>query len=194
MPSEQDEVYDFDLELYEGIKVRVIRFLLPGGTPETLITNDREHDKSLFRDLYFLRWPIEEEYKLIKLKIGLTCFRGYSENSILQEFWIAMLLTNIANVIKRETDGIIKHETESCKDTPLKYRYKTNMNELSGSLSRNLPYLMDADSHYERLQIIKHMFDFLVRTRVRDLKGSGISNPRNEPRDCKWYYNQKFNH
>ena len=105
MPAEKGEVLDCEFELYDGIKVRVLRFRLPGGTPENLITNDREHDKNIFRDLYFLRWPVEEEYKLIKLKIGLTGFRGYSENSILQEFWIAMLLTNISNVIKRETDA-----------------------------------------------------------------------------------------
>lgn len=194
MPTEKGDVIDCELELYEGIRVRVLRFRLPGGTLETLITNDREHEKNLFRDLYFLRWPVEEEYKLIKLKIGLTCFRGYSENSILQEFWIGMLLTNISNVIKRETDGIIKYQTQEETEGSLLYSYKTNMNELAGCLSRDLPYIMDAESRSERMDIIKHMFELLIRTRVRDIKGSGISNPRCTPRNAKWYHNQKFNH
>jgi len=50
---------------------------------------------------------VEENYKLIKEKVGLTDFRGYSENSVMQEFWISMLLTNLALAIKKETDGII---------------------------------------------------------------------------------------
>lgn len=80
-------------------------FFIPGGALETLVTNDFGHDKHMFKEYYFYRWPVEEEYKLIKEKTGLICFRGYSENSILQEFWIAMLLTNLANIIKREADG-----------------------------------------------------------------------------------------
>ena len=105
-----------------------------------------------------------------------------------------MLLTNISNVIKRETDGIIKYQTQEETEGSLLYSYKTNMNELAGCLSRDLPYIMDAESRSERMDIIKHMFELLIRTRVRDIKGSGISNPRCTPRNAKWYHNQKFNH
>jgi len=191
-PQNNDDVIDQTVELYEGIKVRVLRFYLPSGILETLITNDFQHDKSLFKSLYFLRWPTEEEYKLIKSKIGLTCFRGWSENSIKQEFWIAMLLTNLANVIKRETDGIIKDKHAHNKESKLDY--KTNMNELAGALSRHFPEYMDVDTTTQKLEIIKHIFTFAINNPVRDKKGCGESNPRQEPRNAKWHYNVKYTH
>lgn len=84
VPSNQAEIVDRVIML-NGRKVRVLRFLLKSGVLETLITNDFSLDKEMFRMCYFLRWPVEENYKLIKGKEGLTNFRGYSENSILQE-------------------------------------------------------------------------------------------------------------
>lgn len=191
-PDSEDRIVDQTIELYEGIRVRVLRFFLPGGTLETLITNDFEHDKTMFKEYYFMRWPVEEEYKLIKEKVGLTCFRGYSENSILQEFWIAMLLTNLANVIKRETDGIIKYSHP--ESAGLKHSYKTNMNELMGALSRHLPNYIDAETPSERQSIIRHIFNFLVHKPVVDKKDIGESAPRTEPRHVKHHYNCKFTH
>ena len=193
VPEEQDGIVDQVLELYPGIRVRVLRFYLSSGILETLITNDFLQEKKSFCELYFLRWPTEEEYKLIKEKVGLTCFRGYSENSILQEFWIAMLLANIANAIKLETDGIIRHETRQSGKS-LKHKYKTNMNELVGALSRNLPDYMDTDSTRERFDVIKHIFKFLLSHKVVDRKGSGESNPRTQPRNVKNHYNVRYTH
>ena len=93
-PTDQYGTTDHILVL-DDRKVRVLKFYLPSGTLETLITNDFGLVKDLFRQCYFLRWPVEEDYKLIKEKIGLTNFRGYSENSVLQEFWISILLANL---------------------------------------------------------------------------------------------------
>lgn len=192
-PENQDDIIDQKLELYPGITVRVLRFYLPSGILETLLTNDLFQKKESFKELYFLRWPTEEEYKLIKVKVGLTCFRGYSENSILQEFWISMLLTNLANVVKTETDPIINHEKEQ-NGKAKNHKYKTNMNELIGALSRHLPYYLDAETTQDGLKIIKHIFEFLIKNPVVDKKGCGESNPRKEPRKVKNHYNVRNTH
>ena len=192
VPDSADGIVDSTLELYDGVRVRILRFFLPGGTLETLATNDFEHDKGVFREFYFHRWPVEEEYKLIKEKTGLTCFQGYSENSIQQEFWIAMLLTNLANVIGRETNGLIQYNHP--KDSGLKHSYKTNMNELMGALSRHLPEYMDAETHAEKYSIIRHIIGFLIRRPVVDKKGTGESHPRKKARNVKNHYNVKRTH
>ena len=192
IPENEDEIVDQVIELYENINVRVLRFFLPSGALETLVTNDFGHDKHMFKEYYFYRWPVEEEYKLVKEKTGLTCFRGYSQNSILQEFWIAMLLTNLANIIKREADGIIKYNHP--KNAGRKHSYKTNMNELIGELSRHFPEYMDADTSAEKHAVIKHIFDFLARHPVIDKKGSGEAHPRQEPRHVKNHYNVRYTH
>lgn len=190
-PSENGGVIDQVITLYDGMRVRVLRFYLPGGTLETLITNDFDLDKTAFQMLYFLRWPVEEEYKLIKEKVGLTNFSGYTENSVNQEFWISMILANLAMLVKRETDGIID-ETVNKKQN--KHKYQTNMNELVGCISRHFPEYMEADTVSEKRAVVQYIFSFAISTRVRDKKGCGESNPRKEPRKVKHHYNNKATH
>lgn len=55
-PEDRDGVSDHILSL-DGRKVRALKFYLPGGTLETLITNDFGLGAEQFRELYFLRWP-----------------------------------------------------------------------------------------------------------------------------------------
>lgn len=189
-PLGPDDITDCTIKLW-GRKVRVIKLRLSSGIVETLISNDFSLSKNDFRQCYFLRWPVEENYKLIKEKIGLTCFRGYCENSILQEFWISMLLANLALAIKREADGIID-ETINKKGN--RNKYMANMNELIGYLSRHFDEYMDADTHTEKFAIIRCILDFAISHRVQDKKGNGESNPRTQPRNVKHHYNNKTTH
>ena len=189
-PLEQNGISD-SIRVLDGRKIRVIKFYLPSGILETLITNDFELDKENFRQCYFLRWPVEENYKLIKEKIGLINFRGYSENSILQEFWISLLLANLSLAIKRETDGIIDCTINQKGN---KNKYMTNMNELIGYLSRHFGEYMDADTLTQKFDIIRCIFDFAISHRVQDKKGSGVSSPRTVPRKVKHHYNNKTTH
>ncbi len=192
VPASEDDIVDHRLILYGDTKVRVLRFLLPGGTVETLLTNDFSASREDFKYLYFLRWPVEEEYRLIKQKVGLENFRGYSENSILQEFWIAVLLANLTELFEMEADGIIKAKHEARPN--LKHSYKTNVNELIGCLSRHITDYMDARSISEKQGVIKYIIGFAVKHKVVDKKGKGESNPRAKPRDSKFHYNIKFTH
>ena len=135
--------------------------------------------------------PVEENYKLIKEKIGFTNFRGYSENSVMQEFWISMLLANLSHAIKKETDGIID---STINQKGNKNRYMTNMNELVGYLGRHLPEYLDADTLTEKFTIIQGIFRFAISHKVQDKKGCGESNPRTVPRNVKHHYNNKATH
>lgn len=168
-PPDQSGISD-SIFILDGRKIRVLKFYLPSGVLETLITNDFDLDKEKFRQCYFLRWPVEETYKLVKEKIGLTNFRGYSENSVLQEFWISMLLANLTLTIKRETDGIIE---SAINQKGNKHRYMTNRNELVGYLSRHFGEYMDADTLAEKFSIIRCIFDFAISHRVREKKAVG---------------------
>ena len=153
----------------------MLRFSLPSGVTQTLITNDFSLDKTAFKALYYLRWPVEEGYKLIKEKVGLTNFNGFSENSIQQEFWISVLLANLAMLIKTETDGIIDEAVNTGQN---RHRYQTNMNELIGCISRYFPEYMEADTCTEQREVIRYIFCFAISTRVRDKNGNGESHPR----------------
>lgn len=196
-PQTPDGIADHDISLYGNARIRVLKFFLPSGIMETLITNDFDMDAGLFRHTYFLRWPVEETYKLIKEKVGLTNFKGWCENSIKQEFWISMLLANLAHVIKKETDGIIQYEQPLRKEV-LKHSYQTNMNELVGGISRRFGLYMDAyledASPFEKAQIIEDLCRFAIHHRVINKKGTGESSPRDKPRNVKWHANVKLTH
>ncbi len=158
-----------------GIMVRIIRFLLPDGeTVETLMTNEFGLDERYFKELYFLRWPCEGEYEIIKNKLGLVDFRGYSDNSVQQEFWISMLIINIAGIARKEADGRIKGDPSK----PItKHNYKANMNELIGCISRHFPDCLDADSVDQQYAILRYILEFAIRHKVVDKRGLGESNP-----------------
>ncbi len=126
---------DHILTLYENIKVRVVKFVLPSGEIETLVTNLFELDESEFKELYFKRWPVEIKFDIVKNKLELPAFGGFTENVILQDFWISMFLANMVSLAKHEDDKEVKNARLN-KDN--KYEYQTNINTIIGSLRDKL--------------------------------------------------------
>jgi hypothetical protein len=76
---------------YKGMitKMRVLKFELPSGVMETLITNifDEEFSVADFKELYFKRWRIEIKYNEIKNKLQIENFTGKTVISIEQDFY-----------------------------------------------------------------------------------------------------------
>ena len=180
-----------------GRKVRVIRFLLDNGILETLITNAYDIDKKHFKGLYNFRWPVEDTYDLIKNKVDLTNFRGYSINSVKQEFWISILNANIALAVENEADGIIDYEINTGEN---KHNYKSNVNEIIGTISNNIDeymdiyYYEDDNATEKEYELIRYILGECIRIRRVDKKGIGESYPRGKPRDVKHHYNRKTTH
>ena len=116
----------------DGIRVRVVKFTLPSGQTETLITDLFDMEESLFQELYFLRWGVEEKYDVVKNKLELPNFTGRSANILYQDFWISMLLANVAAIAKAEADGKVQEKREGKEN---KYQYQTNVNNAIASLA-----------------------------------------------------------
>lgn len=83
------------------ISFRVVRFPLPSGDYETVITNlsAAEFSPDELRDLYHLRWGIETSFRALKYTIGLTHFHAKKQESITQEIFARMILYNFAEMI-----------------------------------------------------------------------------------------------
>jgi hypothetical protein len=90
-----------------GLKY-VIRFGLSSGIEETLITNLYELSYKSFKKLYFMRWPVETKYGIVKNKLALENFSGYSKNTILQDYWDAMTLSNLCAIARNEMNEQVK--------------------------------------------------------------------------------------
>jgi len=114
------------------IKIRLIRVELPGGAIEVLatsLTDSKKYPSKLFKSLYFERWKVETFYDELKNKLNVELFSGYSENTILQEFYAAIFISNVQSVIVQDIEDEIREKTKDRK-----YNYKVNTNLSYGFL------------------------------------------------------------
>ncbi len=120
----------------EPIKVRLVRVELPSGEIEVLatsLTNARKYPSKMFKSLYFKRWAIETYYDELKNKMKVEHFTGYSEQSILQDFYAALFISNIQSIIVADIEEEIKRKTKNRK-----YAYKVNTNLSYGFLKNKI--------------------------------------------------------
>lgn len=106
----------------EPLKVRLIRVELPNNEVEILMTSllDSERFKhEVFKSLYFLRWPIEEDYKKLKMKLEIENFTGITVEAVLQDIHAKVLTKNIVAIAVFEAQ-------KNHQDVKTKWRHKIN--------------------------------------------------------------------
>ena len=105
---------------YKPMKVRFISVKLSTGEIEVLVTSLLDSQRfpcHLFKDLYHLRWNVEESYKTDKHRLLLENFSGKSIVAIMQDFYATILLANITAIFASGVEPKTKSK---------KYRYKIN--------------------------------------------------------------------
>ena len=178
------------ITMYDNIKVRVVKFTLPSGEIETLLTNLFELNESEFKELYFKRWRIEVEYDVVKNKLELPCFGGFSENVIMQDFWITMYLANMVAIIKNEADQEIAEER---KDKDNKYEYQANVNTLIGSMRDRLADAVFSRNPAHRQKKLERIL-IEVKKSVVPIRPDDGNTPRYEnTRKSSHHHNKRHN-
>lgn len=177
------------VKLDENTTVRVVKFILPSGEQETLITNLFEFSAEVFPSLYFFRWPVESKFDVVKNKLQLENFSGRTENAILQDFWACMHLSNIAAVAKDEADELVQ-EQRAKKDN--KYVYTPNMNQLIGSLKDAYIDAVFMRLNRKRIKYMNAVIAQIARAIIPIRPGRSIPRPLS-PRKSKFHHNHKSN-
>ncbi len=92
IPGKQDEY---------RISLRILRFQIPGGGYENIITNlPADHfPAEEIRELYHLRWGIETSFRELKHIIGAMNFHSKKREYIEIEVWARLLLYNFCSII-----------------------------------------------------------------------------------------------
>jgi hypothetical protein len=92
---------DLHENLYYPISFRVVRFVLPSGAYETVITNlsAAEFPPDELKSIYNMRWGIETSFRALKYTVGLTSFHAKRQESITQEIFARMIMYNFAEMI-----------------------------------------------------------------------------------------------
>ena len=176
---------------HEDVCVRVIKFTLPSGEQETLVTNiaDTRMGIKAFMELYFKRWPIETKYDEIKNKLQVENFSGRTVNAINQDFFVSMHMSNIAAIASWEAQVEVDDE-RSLKDN--KYDYHVNANLAIGTLKdRFIMALLEENPRTRRKMVGRILY--LLKFDAEPTRPNR-SIPRNpSPRKAKFRHNRKAN-
>jgi hypothetical protein len=117
------------------LKVRLVRVELPQSI-EVLITNlweEEGYPVSEFKDLYFMRWGVETNISVQKNILQLESFSGLTVQSVLQDFYATVMMTNLHSILIKDAQQTIE---ETLKHR--KYPMKINKNKSFGKLKVNL--------------------------------------------------------
>lgn len=169
------------------IKIRVIAVPLDSGETEYLATTlfDESFTSSDFMQLYFMRWPIESKYGELKNQFLLEEFSGATSTSIEQEFFINLLLSNIASLLKSSADEAIKEKARSSN----KYRYQANRAYIIGRLKWFFPRIISKTCS---IDILDDIFDGACSNRSQIQPGrKNKRNIRHSDRERKHFNNRK---
>ena len=138
-------------------EVRLVRIELPNGEIEILMSSlldSQKYPNSIFKDLYFLRWGVETFYDELKNKIKAEHFSGYSNQSILQDFYAALFVSNVQSLIVGEINNELALKSERTK-----YQYKVNSNLSYGFMKDRIITLFLSDKSMEVIvSELKYLF------------------------------------
>ncbi len=173
----------------EGSAVRVVKFLLSSGQLETVITNDTEHDAEDFKQIYFLRWGIENSYDLLKNRFQLENFTGKTENTLKQDFWATILASTMLMVMEEDVDEQIRKERESKEN---KYEYQVNRNKFVGIMRDDLIHALTARN---QVTLVMRMNRIMKRAQafVCPVKPDRTVPRAENKRKTKFHHNLKSN-
>ena len=106
------------------MRIRLIKIRLPRGKIEILATSLLDkylYPRSDFKNLYALRWAIEEDYKTKKVWMEYENFSGKSVESVYQDIYAKLYIQNVATLIGCAANPLLQERYKNRK-----FEYKIN--------------------------------------------------------------------
>ncbi len=123
------------------LRLRVIRVELDTGETEILITSLTKKKRfpiEEFSELYHYRWPVEEDYKVMKCRIEIENFSGKSVLSVMQDFHSRVFTKNITAILAHFTESEIDRRTAHRK-----HPYQINFTEALSKIKNTIVLLFN---------------------------------------------------
>jgi len=112
----------------------------------------QKHPYGQFKELYHLRWPVEECYKLLKYRLEIENFSGKSIDAIYQDIFAKIFTSNLTSVLAHGT-----HKEIEKKTIHRKTKYKVNWSNAISKM-KNSGFLLfirdDIAGILESLQVL----------------------------------------
>lgn len=103
-----------DFKKRGAIRCRLILVELENGEKEILCTSLTDTDVypyDLFKELYHLRWGVEEGYKLLKERLDLEDFSGKTAKAVKQDFHAKILLMTLCAALSFPIEEKVRKES-----------------------------------------------------------------------------------
>jgi len=141
---------------FKSFKLRLVKVILEDGEIEVLVTtllDEKKYKIEIFKDLYFLRWGIETNYKHLKSQIQIENFTGKSSVSIEQDFYANCFITNIQSLFVHDAQEELEKEKKNNK-----LKYKINKNLSLGYLKDRIIPIFILKNEEKRYNELKQLF------------------------------------
>ncbi|MEW4925792.1 IS4 family transposase [Algibacter sp. 2305UL17-15] len=148
-PGKNTKLSDKTYDKNTPIQLRLIRVELAKGQVEVLMSSlldSKTYPSSIFKKLYAKRWGVETFYDELKNKLKVEHFSGYSNRSILQDFYAALFISNIQTLIVNEINDEKQNNSKKRK-----YQYKVNTNLSYGFLKNRVLELFFTEKSMEKV-------------------------------------------
>jgi len=119
----------------EPIKVRLVRVDLPNGKTEVLILsllNQKRYSYDTIKELYDMRWGVEEEIKKYMQRLMIEFFSSLKVNGVLQDFYANIFMLNLVSLLT----GSVKEEVHDSGKNNKFYR-QINWTSALGDVRRS---------------------------------------------------------
>ncbi|MCD8542345.1 MAG: IS4 family transposase [Gammaproteobacteria bacterium] len=119
-------------KLSKTIKIRLIRLVLSSGEVEVLATsllNEEEFTVEDFNYLYSLRWGVETFFSKIKGRLALENFTGKTVESIYQDFWSTIFISNLETIMTEDIEKKI-NESKPIENKKIKINKAVSFNAI----------------------------------------------------------------
>jgi hypothetical protein len=124
----------------QPITVRLLRIELDSGEVEVLVTSllaQKRYPYAIFKELYHQRWPVEEDYKELKLWVEVENWSGKSALSINQDFYTKVLTANLSAILAQPAQQEVARQSQSKQ-----YTYQVNFTHLLSKMKDSVVYLL----------------------------------------------------
>lgn len=125
----------------------------------TSLTDTEKYPHGVFSDLYHRRWPVEEDYKVIKSRIALENFSGKSALSVYQDFHAKVLMKNIVSLLAHPVNDMLAADTVRDR----KYDYQVNFSQALATGKNLMPLLFQRSKRKIKL-IVEALFELLKKS------------------------------
>lgn len=167
------------------IVVRFVSLRLATGELEVLVTtllDEVAYPTGEFKEVYHFRWGIETYYGDLKGRLDLENFTGWTAEAVRQDFYAAVLLSNLESVLSGPAAQVLAEHRGECK-----FAQQVNRADAFHALKTRALQLLYSDQPAE--EVVRQLQGWFLRNpvSVRDQRKT----PRLKQSLCRSYHFQR---